>query len=328
MNGQHVRTVWILTTLVSVGASGARTPPPAPGFATREAVMAAISSGKVKPINPLIMASDDIEITRNIEYGKGGKVPLFLDLYRSKKNDQPVPGVIFIHGGAWAKGSKEVYHYYCVKYAERGYAVATIKYRLSDVAPFPAAVQDAKCAVRWMRANAGRYKIDPDHIAVAGGSAGGHLAMMVGYTSDVAELEGDGGHAGVSSRVQAVVNLYGPTDLTTDFARQAGSVKKFLGGQSYEQAPKQYALASPITHLTKDDPPTLILHGTIDQIVPISQADLLEKKLEELQVPYVYDRLKGWPHTMDAAEPVNLRCRWFMDAFFEEHLRGKPKEKP
>ena len=309
-------------------AARSKSPPKAPGFASRVEALVAIQTGKVKMINPEIMAPDDIEISLNVKYGTGGTVPLVLDLYRKKNLAKPVPGLIFIHGGAWSGGNKKVYQPYCVKYAERGFVAATIKYRLSGVAPFPAAVQDAKCAVRWMRANAKKYNVDPDRIAVIGGSAGGHLSMMVGYSSDVKQLEGNGGHAGVSSRVQAVVNFYGPTDLTTDFARKAGSVKKFLDGKSYEQDAKLYELASPLTHLTKDDPPTLILHGTIDQVVPIEQADMLVKKLKALKIPHVYDRLKGWPHAMDAAELVNQRSQWFMDGFFEKHLRGATGKKP
>ena len=127
---------------------------------------------------------------------------------------QPVPAVLFLHGGAWKGGYRQIYHYYCTKFAEHGFVAATASYRFTGEAPFPAAVEDVKCAVRWLRANAEKRGIDPNKIGVAGGSAGGHLAMMIGYSSDVPELEGKGGHAETSSRVQAVVDLYGPTDLT------------------------------------------------------------------------------------------------------------------
>ena len=148
--------------------------------------------------------------------------------------------------------------------------------------------------------------------------------MMIGYTSGVASFEGHSGHPGVSSRVQAVVDLYGPADLTTDFARsqsEAGSVlKPFLGG-TYEQQSTKYAEASPIRYVTADDPPTLILHGTVDRVVPINQSDLLAAKLHETGVPYIYDRLPGWPHAMDVANPVNERCVWFMQRFFDRYLK-------
>jgi len=300
------------------------TPPPLPpGFASDDEAMAAAFSGKYKVLIPgsPVPLPDGVEEIRDIEYGKGGGKALRLDLYLPPKHDKPAPGLIFIHGGGWEGGKRSDYKYYTVRYAKRGYVVATITYRFSQEALFPAAVEDAKCAVRWMRANADKYGIDPDRLAVLGGSAGGHLSMMVGYSSDVPELEGEGGHAGVSSRVQAVVNLYGPSELDCPEAHEAGSVKKFLG-KTYAEAPELYTKASPISHLTKDDPPTLILHGTIDSLVPIWQSDALAEKLKEVGVPYVYEKFEGWPHTMDIALDVNRRCQWFISRFLAEHLQA------
>jgi acetyl esterase/lipase len=235
--------------------------------------------------------------------------------------------LIFIHGGGWKGGKKDDYRVYGIHYAQRGYVVASVGYRLSGEALYPAAVNDVKCAVRWMRASAEKIDVDPNRLGVVGGSAGGHLSMMIGYSSDVPELDGDGGHAGVSSRVQAVVDIYGPVDLTTDFVREnemaKALCKSFFGGLVDEQI-DLYRQASPINHLTKDDPPTLILHGTIDDVVPIDQGDMLAAKLTELKIPYVYDRLPGWPHAMDASVPVNERARWFMDRFLDRYLKGEP----
>lgn len=295
-------------------------PPPAPGYKTPAAVMAAIVAGEIKLTKaPKEMPEGVIE-QKNIEYGKVGDRSLQLDLYAPEKISKPVPGLIFIHGGGWTGGSRDVYKPYTVSYAKKGYVAATISYRFSGEATFPAAVEDAKCAVRWLRANSAKYHVDPNKIAVIGGSAGGHLSLMVGYSSEVPELEGDGGNPKVSSRVQAVVDLYGPYDLTTDFARKAGVVKKFLGDKTYDEAPELYKRASPMTYLTKNDPPTLILHGTIDDVVPIEQSDRLAARLKELGIPVVYDRLEGWPHTMDAAEIVNQRCQYFMGSFFAKYL--------
>ncbi len=291
-----------------------------PGYKSADAVKLAILTRQLKLIDTKIEVPDDIEVRKDIEYGTGGGQSLKLDLYSAKQLDRPVPGLIFIHGGGWKKGERSDYHYYCVKFAERGYVVATVSYRLLPDGTFPAPVHDVKCAVRWMRASADRLHVDPNQIGVVGGSAGAHLAMMAGYSSDVPELEGDGGHVGVSSRVQAVVNLYGPADLTAPIATGNEGVIKFLGGRQYGDAPDQYERASPITYVTKDDPPTLILHGTIDEIVPIAQADLLAEKLRTSGVPYRYERLEGWPHTMDLAEVVNGYCLRHMIAFFDQHL--------
>ncbi|MGB2865396.1 MAG: alpha/beta hydrolase [Sedimentisphaerales bacterium] len=290
------------------------------GYATEAQLKMALLTGQVKLIDAKnIPVPDSVREIKGLEYGKVGQRPLHLDLYLPK-TDKPVPGLIFIHGGAWKSGNRADMKFYAIKYAARGYATATISYRLTNEAPFPAAVHDTKCAVRWMRANAKKYNINPDKIGVSGNSAGGHLSMMAGYSSDVAKLEGVGGHPGISSSVQVVVNFYGPADLTTSFARKQEVLHDFLSGKQYDDDPELYAFASPITHLTRDDPPTLILHGTIDSTVPIAQADKLAKKLEQLNIPMVYEKFPGWPHTMDLAEPVNDRCCYLMDRFLEKYL--------
>jgi acetyl esterase/lipase len=170
-----------------------------------------------------------------------------------------------------------------------------------------------------MRSQGSKIQVDSEKIAVIGGSAGGHLSLMVGYSPDVPELEGDSGHAGVSSKVQAIVDLYGPVDLTTDFAQNSRLVSRFIG-KSYDEAEAAYRLASPISHVTRDDPPTLILHGPTDDVVSIVQSDMLAAKLKATGVRYVYDRLPGWPHAMDLSNDVYVRCRWFMDHFFDRYL--------
>jgi len=307
------------------GVSLSRTPPAIPpGYKTNDELKAAFFSGKIEILDiqgdlPLLPG---ITEQKDIEYGKVGDRALLLDLYMPEKIDKPAPGLIFIHGGGWKSGNKNDYRYYAMRYAKRGFVVASISYRFSQEALFPGCVQDAKCAVRWMRANAKKYNVDPNRLAAAGGSAGGYLSMMIGYSSDVPEFEGDGGYPGVSSRVQAVVNLYGPCDLFCQEARDVDVVKEFLG-KSYDEDPELYKKASPITHITKDDPPTLILQGTIDDIVPAWQSDQLAAKLKETGVIVDYQKFEGWPHTMDVAVPVNQCCQWFMNRFFAEHLAAK-----
>ena len=296
-------------------------PPPAPdGFRNPADVTKAILDGTVKIINSNAPLPDDVEFIEGIPYGEAGGKLLQLDMYRPKNLTGNVPALIFIHGGGWEQGKRSDYRHYCLRFANRGYVVCSVSYRLVQDAPFPAAVQDVKCAVRWLRAHAGTYNIDPDQLAVLGGSAGGHLAMMVGYSSEVSELEGEGGNPGVSSRVQVVVNFYGPTDLTTEYARKHDVVRGFFADKSYEEVPDQYSLASPLTHVTADDPPTLIFQGTIDELVPVEQADVLAGKLDQLGVPYVYDRLAGWPHSMDVSETVNEHCCWYIEHFLDRYL--------
>lgn len=296
-------------------------PPIPPGYASEEEVLKAASGGKLKvfiPGAPIPLPEGVVE-TKDIEYGKGGDVSLKLDLYSVKDLAKPAPGLIFIHGGGWEAGQPEDYKYYTVRFAKRGYVVASIAYRLSDVAPFPAAVQDAKCAVRWMRANAENLNVDSNRIAVIGGSAGGYLSLMVGYTAGMPEFEGDGGWNDVSSAVQVVVDLYGPTDLTVPEARGVNVVEKFLG-KKWDEDPDLYAKASPITHVKAGVPPTLVFQGTIDTLVPTSQSVALVEKLKEVGVPVVYEEYEGWPHTMDLALDINKRTQYMMLKFFEQHM--------
>ena len=306
-------------------ALAAPTPPEIPtGFTEMGQIILAVAAGQLTQLDldAPIAVPDTVELLPGLQYSKQGDPRQILDLYLPKGNDKPLPLLIFIHGGGWTSGKTTDYKYYCVRYAQRGYVVASITYRFADKFPYPACVQDAKCAVRFLRANADKYHIDKNRVAAIGGSAGGHLSMMLGYSAGVKALEGDGGYADQSSAVQVVVDLYGPTDLTLPAARDNSTVKRFFAGKSYDEIPDQYAQASPITHVTKDSPPTLILQGTIDDIVPMSQSDLLYAKLKELGVPVQYEKFDGYPHTMDIALEVNLRCQWFMNHFFDKYLKG------
>ena len=301
-------------------AGAAEVPPIPQGYANEQAVMTAIVLGQIKLVDAKnVPVPDNVEEILGVEYGTGGEHKLQLDLYLPKDRTKATPAIIFIHGGAWKSGKRGDMKFYCVKFAEKGYVTATLTYRLMNEAPFPAPVQDVKCAVRWLRANAAKYKVDPERIVVSGNSAGGHLSMMIGYSDDPS-LEGSGGNNDVSSRVCAVVDFYGPTDLTTDFAKNQPLVQQFIGGKTFDEAPDAYKLASPLFHLTRDDPPTLIFHGTIDSTVPIVQADKLADKLKELGIDYVYERYDSWPHAMDLAEAVNRRCVYQMEQFFKKHI--------
>src|SRR5581483_2136216 len=169
-------------------------------------IVASTGCGLLRPRLP-----DSVQTIRNIVYTNPDGHPQSLDLYIPVKHDRPLPAIVWIHGGSWSSGSRD----FCplAYIATQNVAVASIDYRLSNVAPFPAQLHDCKAAIRWLRGNAGKYQLDPDHIGVFGVSAGGHLAALLGTTADVKELEGDGGNPGLSSRVQAVCSFYPPTDL-------------------------------------------------------------------------------------------------------------------
>ncbi len=293
-------------------------PTPPKGFESRQAVMAAIFKKELDLIQTDFPVPNGVKEVKAVEYGRAGNRSLLLDLYLPEKPDPNKPSLIFIHGGAWSGGSRDVYKYYTVHFAQRGYASATISYRLSGEAPFPAAVNDSKGAVRWMRAKAGDYGFNAKNIVAIGGSAGGHLSLMLGYTPRNRYLEGKTGHADESSAVQAVINFYGPVDLTTKMGQESGSVRKFLDGIIYQDNPQLYRDASPLHYLKEGAPPTLIIHGTLDETVKIAQGDALANKLASLNLPYAYARLDGWPHTLDAAKVVNSYCTTLMESFLRK----------
>ena len=284
------------------------------GFRSEGFLKAAYAIGFLKLIETEPAVPENIEVQKDIVYKQVDSTLLQLDIYKLKSLKKAAPVLIFIHGGAWAKGERSDYLPYLLDYAQKGYVTVTVSYRLSGVAPFPAAVQDVQCAVGWIRAHASEYMINPEKIALIGGSAGGHLAMMVAY-DDNNELGTECADS-PGGKVQAIVTLYGPTDLSTEYARNRDEIHYFLG-KSYQEASFLYRAASPRTYISSDDPPTLIFHGTIDALVPVSQSDSLHLWLDQAGVPNDYHRLKGWPHTMDLSKKVNDYCQYYMDAFFK-----------
>src|SRR5262245_44351265 len=171
-----------------------------------------------------------IKYEPDIVFGKGGEVELAMDIARPEKLDKPVPCVVFVHGGAWRGGNRKVHVPQILDFAKRGYVAATVSYRLIPVGRFPAQVEDVKCAIRYLRANAEKHHLDPNKIGAVGFSAGGHLVMLLGVMDKADGLEGNGGHADQSSKVNAVVAFFGPTELGADDlpARSAGLVNDFL----------------------------------------------------------------------------------------------------
>jgi acetyl esterase/lipase len=299
--------------------------PPPKGYPTERALYAAFALeslglhdvGRIDTNGASYPVPEGVKEERDIVYGMGGEKELQLDLYSPKDLTEPVPAMIFIHGGGWRKGKRQDYKMYTTQFAAKGYVTATVTYRLGPEGYFPNCVEDVKCAVRWMRANAEELHVDPERIAVIGGSAGGHLSMMVGYSSDVPELEGTGGHEGVSSAVAAVIDIYGPTDFTTGPNRNHKLLTNFMQG-TYEELPEKFAKGSPLTYVDESDPPTLIFHGTVDSLVPVRQSDLLAERFQSLGMTYWYDRIDGWPHAMDVAQSVNDRVIEVTTAFLAE----------
>jgi acetyl esterase/lipase len=209
---------------------------------------------------------------------------LTLDLYCPEKVSGPAPVIVWIHGGAWRRGGKKKCP--AVALVPDGYALASIDYRLSSTAPFPAQIEDCKAAVRWLRANAAKYNLDADRIGVWGMSAGGHLAALLGTSGGVQELEGSGDNMQYSSRVQAVCAVAGPTNLpalTNVGPKRMSAIEGLLGGPLEKDKAKAIA-ASPIHYVSKDDPPFLIVHGEGDRVIPVEQSQRLYEALQKAGV--------------------------------------------
>jgi len=258
----------------------------------------------------------------NLEYVRVGDLPLLLDLYLPPKKTHRMPVVVWIHGGYWCQRSKDE-DIPALFLLDHGFAVASIDFRQSQQATFPAQIYDCKAAIRWLRANAGIYNLDPGHIGAWGDSSGGHLAALLGTSGNVQALEGSEGNAGVSSLVQCVCDWYGPADLvevfaapnTADNAYRASFVFKLLGGKDRGKA----ALASPVTHVTPDDAPFLIMHGDKDRVVPLAQSRRLQQALAKAGVPVQLVILSGATHA-DRAFLDSANKRTILD-FFNRHLK-------
>lgn len=241
---------------------------------------------------------------RGITFARVGDQELKLDFYPGA-SDKPAPLVVWVHGGAWRSGSRDEMP--LAPLHARGFALASVDYRLSETAKFPAQVYDIKAAIRYLRANQARLGIDGQRIAIAGSSAGGHLAALIGVTGGVRELEGDVGDClAESSAVQAIVDMFGPTNLTTILAQstphglsvRVPALDLLLGGQPDAKADLA-KLASPVFHVDKNDPPLLIIHGDQDPQVPINQSHELEGRYHDAGLPVQFEVIHGAAHGGD-----------------------------
>ncbi|MCY2991758.1 MAG: alpha/beta hydrolase [Planctomycetota bacterium] len=274
--------------------------------------------------------NDKVAIEDNITYGKAGDTELKLDLARPQ-GDGPFPAIVFIHGGGWSGGNRQGYRGQIQEAAKRGYVAVTISYRLmqfdqakketTTATPiFPAQIHDAKAAIRWLRANAQKYHVNPERIGVTGGSAGGHLSLLVGLTDPASNLEGDSGNPEQSSRVQAVVNVFGPTEMVGCYEKRsvAWIFRLFMGGTPSEAA-ERYKAASPVTYVSKDDPPILTLHGDKDALVPVEQAKLLDEKMKAAGASHALMIFQGQGHGFGGEHDKKAwEATW---EFFDRHLK-------
>ncbi len=241
-------------------------------------------------------------VLHDIEYARAPEQTLLLDLYLPEKITTPPPLLIYIHGGAWRSGTKVDVP--ITPLLEKGCAIASVDYRLTPVAPFPANIHDIKAAIRFLRAKAGEYHYDPKRFVIIGSSAGGHLAALVGVSNGEKELEGTlGQFLDQSSDVQAIVSFFGGSNLQTILKQstprgldmRVPALQLLLGGQP-DEVPALAKLASPVAHVDKKDPPLLLVHGDQDPQMPINQSHELQGVYEKLKLPVQFEVVHGGGH--------------------------------
>lgn len=262
----------------------------------------------------------DFLVERDVPYLGEGRAEK-ADLYLPMGGDLATrPAVVDIHGGGWAGGDKadrrEVN--ICTNLAANGYVAMSVNYALqvkNGPPVWPRNLQDCKTAVRWLRANAARLRVDPGRIGAIGGSAGGHLAAMVGVTGPEAGLDPAGPHGEQPCNVQGVVDLYGPV---------LWMQKRDLAmiGKGLAEAPELYRLASPLSHLDKGDPPILIIHGTADKTVDVGQSRTFAAELAKVGIEHQLVIVEGAPHTFHL-QPKEMDLRSTVIGFFDRHLKNK-----
>lgn len=272
-------------------------------------------------------AADPLRMISDLPYANTDNPRQRLDISLPQKasSDKPLPVVVIIHGTFLNADRKSGEGFARAMVSGGDFAAVSIGYRLSDEAKWPAQIHDCKAAIRWVRANAKKYNIDPDRIGVIGPSAGGHLAALLGVSGDIPELEGTlGDHCDVSSRVACVVNLFGPTDLLAlggNHNRPNSPESRLLGGPLPDK--KELARqASAMTYVTEDDPPFLIVHGTQDPVIPFQQSESFVAALKKVKVSATLVPVEGGLHGKFRSPDVAKRFY----AFFDKHLRGADVE--
>ncbi len=258
-------------------------------------------------------------VENDVKYCTMDGVELKMDVYYPSENSGRFAVTMYVHGGGWSSGdkSKGAGGLEIPELQKAGFLVVSVNYRLAPEYQFPAMIEDVKCAVRYLRAHANEYNLDPNRIGVFGGSAGGHLVSMLGTTDESAGFD-VGEYLDRSSRVQAVVDMFGPADLTVDFEGGGETVRRAFGDFDF-------ALASPVTYVTADDPPFLILHGEEDSLVPIEQSEELLAKLQAAGVPAelvpVANAGHGFKPVGGEISPSREEISQMIVSFFEERLR-------
>lgn len=330
----HARLLWrhiVLIFLCAVPAAQARTEVGNPLSTVLEpAYNAATTYAKLSHQFPDIRIASDVvpptvRAITSIPYVAYAGRALHLDLYLPRDQPTPSPSIVLVHGGGWRAGERSNLAPLAIRMAERGYAAAVISYRLSGEAPYPAAIHDVNAALRWVRSNAKRYQLDPHHIAVAGGSAGGQIASLVGVSAGMEKFDPQARTSKVSSAAQAIINIDGLSDFTSPEARfheddpnkKVSSAGAWFGGR-YAEKPALWHEASPTFYVKNGMPPILFI-GSGETRFSVGRSEMIEK-MRALQQPFQVFLLPGTPHSFWLFDPwltptVDAMTRFLNDVF-------------
>lgn len=271
-------------------------------------IAAAVAAPALAQQNPPFVLPDTVSLQRDLVYARYGAREMHLDLFLPKQGAGPFPAVVYIHGGGWVNGNKTAFQRQAAHMATKGYAGACMEYRLSGEAPYPAAIDDARAALRWLRDHAREYRIDPSRIGAAGGSAGGHLVLLMGAPGEV-----------------KAVAAFNPVTDFVPLGKSApplavNSISKFLA-KTYAEDPELWAKASPMTYVSGHSAPTLFLHGDADTTVPYRQSVEMMERLKAAGVHSELYTASGAKHGFFNAPPFYQPTLERMEAFFDQWLR-------
>ena len=263
-----------------------------------------------------------VTIEEGVVFGTAGARDLKCDVYTPPGRPENAPAVLMVHGGSWRNGDRTQLRGYGILIGREGYLCVCTEYRLLDEAAWPAQIHDVKAAIRWMRANSSRLGLDPERIVIEGNSAGGHLALLAAGTPGLPDFEGEGGNAGVPTDVAAVLAVYPPTDLA---AMKRGTNEPIASSVEPNKVAEIVRTGSPINYVTPDFPPTLLIHGTKDELVPYDQSVRMYQALEKAGVPVELHTYGNQPHAFDAQPEYGRQTAATMLAFLKRFITNPAK---
>jgi len=261
---------------------------------------------------------DRVTIDEGVVFATGGGRELRCDVFHPPGEVNDAPGVLLVHGGGWRQGDRSQLRGYGILLGREGYVCVASEYRLTPESPWPAQIHDVKAAIRWFRANASDLGVDPSKIAIEGNSAGAHLALLAAGTPNLEAFEGDDGNAGVPTDVCAAIGIYAPVLFSVGRRERGGTLLDILAPDGDADVARA---ASPLTYAGPDFPPTMLIHGTRDELVPPLASVRMYEELVKADVPVELHMYADQPHAFDARREFGRQCASEMKLFLDRYVR-------